>query len=285
VTPLATAALVAVIAAFAPARLDSPVADAAMRRDPARVRQLLRQGADVNAAQGDGMTALHWAATHGDADLVRTLVTAGARLEASTRNGSYTPLQLAAREGHAVAVEALLRSGANARATTSSGGATALHFAAGQGNPRAVAALLDRGALVNAREGMWDQTPLMWAAAYNRVAAIEVLVPRGADLKAVSKVENIPERDRADRAALQARNRRVAALKAAEQPAGRGAAPPPPVVSLRDLGFGPLVGDTAPVRGKNWPPGTTVGKVAQEAIAGLRERVGDGPRPGKPNGR
>jgi hypothetical protein len=47
---------------------DAPVADAAMRGDGAKVRLLLKQGADVNAAQGDGMTALHWSASRGDAD-------------------------------------------------------------------------------------------------------------------------------------------------------------------------------------------------------------------------
>lgn len=47
-----------------------------------------------------------------------------------------------------------------------------------------------------------------------------------------------------------------------------------------------LLADTAPVRGKGWPAGTTVGKVAQEATAGLRERVGGGTPPAaKPNGR
>ena len=44
---------------------DTPVADAAMRGDIEAVRSLLRDGADVNAAQGDGMTALHWAADQG----------------------------------------------------------------------------------------------------------------------------------------------------------------------------------------------------------------------------
>jgi ankyrin repeat protein len=41
---------------------EAPVADAAMRGDVEAVRALVKQGADVNASQGDGMTALHWAA-------------------------------------------------------------------------------------------------------------------------------------------------------------------------------------------------------------------------------
>ena len=66
--------LAVLIGAGAP---DAPVADAAMRGDVDAVRQLLREGADVNAAQGDGMSALHWAAEHGDPELtehqIRTL--------------------------------------------------------------------------------------------------------------------------------------------------------------------------------------------------------------------
>src|SRR5687767_4151765 len=83
------------LVAFTAPPPESPVADAAMRRDAAAVKVLLKQGADVNAAQGDGMTALHWAALHGDADLARMLIYAGARKEAVTRNGTYTPLHIA----------------------------------------------------------------------------------------------------------------------------------------------------------------------------------------------
>ena len=107
---------------------ESPVADAAMRGDSAKVRTLLKQGVDANAAQADGMTALHWAAARGDAAEVKVLVFAGARLESTTRNGSYTPLHLAARAGRAAAVLSLLEAGANPNAATSSGGATALHM-------------------------------------------------------------------------------------------------------------------------------------------------------------
>ena len=206
---------------------DSPVADAAMRGDTARVRVLLKQGADVNAAQGDGMTALHWAATRGDANQIAMLVYAGARLEASTRNGNYTPLHLAARGGRATAVKALLKAGANPKAATTAGGATPLHFAAAIGSSEAITALLEAGAEVDDRESAWGQTPLMWAANYDRVDAVKLLLSRGADIRAISKVENIPERERADAQQRSLRNRRVAALAQAESPpgAGRGATP------------------------------------------------------------
>ena len=55
----------------------SDIADAAMRGDGAAVRALLARKADVNAPQGDGATALHWAVYRGDKELVRVLVRAG----------------------------------------------------------------------------------------------------------------------------------------------------------------------------------------------------------------
>ena len=197
---------------------DAPVADAAMRRDGAKVKLLIKQGADVNAAQGDGMTALHWAASHGDVDEARMLISAGARVDAMTRNGNYTPLHLASRAGNAAVVKALVESGASVNAKTTSGGATALHFAAGQGSVDVIGVLLNKGAQVDARDGAWNETPLMWAAAYNRVDALRALIKRGANVALASKVEDIPAREKADRAALTLRNRRIAALKAAEQP-------------------------------------------------------------------
>src|SRR5215213_9823610 len=109
------AAVFASIAAAPPPSSDAPLADAAMRRDTAKVRVLLKQGADANAAQGDGMTALHWAATHGDADEAKMLIFAGARLDAVTRNGNYTPLHVASRSGNTSVVKALLDAGANAK--------------------------------------------------------------------------------------------------------------------------------------------------------------------------
>jgi len=206
---------------------ESPVADAAMRGDSAKLRVLLKQGADANAAQADGLTALHWAAARGEAALVRMLVFAGARLETTTRNGSFTPLHLAAQAGRGTAVRALLEAGANANAVTSSGGAAPLHLAAQQGNVEAVNALLEFKAKVDATEAAYAQTPLMWAATYDRVGAIQALIAKGANIEAVSKVENMSDREKADRASNALRNRKVAALKSAENPQALPAAGTP----------------------------------------------------------
>ncbi len=227
-TSLAAAALFSA-ATVAP---EAPVADAAMRGDTSAVRELIQQGADVNAAQGDGMTALHWAASRGNSRLTSMLLFAGARFNAKTRNGGYTPLHVAAKAGRSGPIEVIVKAGADPNATTTSGGATPLHLAVGSGDDSSVAVLIRGGATVDLREGAWEQTPLMWAAAYNRLGSISLLLAAGADIKAMSKIEDTPAREKADRAANIQRNRRVAALKAASQPlptpgAARPAAPTP----------------------------------------------------------
>ena len=103
----------------------SPVADFAIRGDRDAVRTLLQQGADVNAAQGDGMTALHWAGELGDAEMAEMLVYAGANVEAETRIGHYTPLHVACRTGNAAVAEILLEAGSDAMARTMPAGSTA----------------------------------------------------------------------------------------------------------------------------------------------------------------
>ncbi|HVB37563.1 MAG TPA: ankyrin repeat domain-containing protein, partial [Vicinamibacterales bacterium] len=184
---LSLVAVVCVMVPLSAAPSDSPVADAAMHHDAAAVKALLLQGGDVNAAQGDGMTALHWAARDGNVELVQMLVYAGANLEATTRLGGYTPLHLAARDGRAEVVDALLNAGARAKATTSSG-TTPLMLAAAAGNTAAVTALLHHGADVNARETAKGETALMFAAAADRVDAINVLLQHGADTKVTTTV-------------------------------------------------------------------------------------------------
>jgi ankyrin repeat protein len=195
-TALGTLMLTAMLHAAASA----PVADAAMDGNRDAVKALLKQAADVNAAQGDGMTALHWAAMKNDADLVQTLLYAGANAKATTRIGAYTPLLLAAKSGNAEVIDPLVKAGADVNAATSNG-TTALMFAAASGNVTAVQALLERGADANAREAVRGLTPAMFAAASNRAAVIDLLAKKGADLKATSKVTDLAALSR-DPAAL-----------------------------------------------------------------------------------
>ena len=188
-------------AALSAAPTVTPVAEAARSGDLQAVRSLLAQGEDANAAHGDGMSALHWAAERGDAKMAEALIHAGATVDAVTRIGHYTPLHVASTAGRAAVVELLLASGANATAATSTGGVTALHLAAASGSVAAIAALLDHGAEVDAREKAWGQTPLMFAAARDRVDAIRTLLARGADPDVASKtVDLVADRRLADEA-------------------------------------------------------------------------------------
>ena len=196
--------------------LNSPVADAAERGDLDAVRRLLRDGADVNAPQGDGMTALHWAAERDDAPLCDVLLHAGARADAGTRIGHYTPLHLAARAGSVAVVERLLEAGGDPNATTTNSGAAPIHLAAASGDPRVVEALVAGGADVNAREGAWGQTALTFAAAANRVAAIKALLAAGADPAIPAHVVNVEERADADAAAERRLNEFIAAFREKE---------------------------------------------------------------------
>jgi ankyrin repeat protein len=167
----------------------SDVADAAQSKDAAAVRKLIKEGADVNGAQGDGMTALHWAALNGDADLASLLLYAGANVGAKTRIGGYTPLHLAAQIGHAQVIAPLVAAGSSVTAATATG-ATALMHAAHSGSTDAVRILIENGADPNVTETANGQTALMFAAAADRIDVVKLLIARGADLHVTSRVED-----------------------------------------------------------------------------------------------
>ncbi len=197
------AATMLLLAATSPAA--SPLADAAMRGDVESVMRLLRTGASVNAAQGDGMTALHWAAERGDLRLATAIIAARPNLKAVTRIGAYTPLHIAAKSGNAELVAAIIKAGSDVKSLTSSG-ATALHFAAKAGNPAALSSLLDAGADVNARESVWGQTPLIFAAEYNRADAVRTLLARGADAALRTRMQSVTDDAAREQAATKRRN-------------------------------------------------------------------------------
>ncbi len=157
------------------------LADAAEQRDKARVRALLATGVDVNAAQVDGTTALHWAAYQDDSETAALLVKAGANVNALNRYG-LPPLSVACTSGSGSVAKLLLAAGADPNATMKSG-ETPLMLAARSGNLDAVKALLVHGAKHDARERK-GQTALMWAAAEGHADIVRALVEAGADVKA-----------------------------------------------------------------------------------------------------
>jgi ankyrin repeat protein len=193
--------------------VDAQVADVAMNGDVAGVRQALRDGADVNLPQGDGMTALHWAAENGDLETLQMLIIAGANLEAVTRIGDYTPLHVATEAGHGKVVHALLEAGANVEARRAFAGTTPLHLAAAAGSVSSIDALVSFGADIDAREDEWGQTPLVFAASRNRVEVVEALLAKGADPSITTKVLQLSRRAEQDLLAREARNAMMRTLR------------------------------------------------------------------------
>ena len=132
---------------------DAPLADAVQRGDKATMLSLLAKQVDVNAAQGDGATALHWAVYVNDADTTAVLIRAGANVNALNNYG-VTPLGLASKNGNAAIIEQLVKAGAdpNDPLHAVNAGETPLMLAARSGQVEAVTVLLTVGANINANE-------------------------------------------------------------------------------------------------------------------------------------
>ncbi len=173
--------LVTLLVSAGPARANqSPLADAAERKDRAGISALISEKADLNAAQPDGMTALHWAVYQDDLETAKLLVNAGANVKATNAYG-VSSLPLACMNGNGEMVELLLDAGADPNATLN-GGETVLMTAARTGQPGAVEALLKHGADVNAKE-RHGQTAIMWAASDGNAEVVRMLLKAGAEFR------------------------------------------------------------------------------------------------------
>ena len=192
-------AIAALCVAFAAitAGAGSDVADAARRGDIGAVRKLIAAKADVNAAQIDGATALHWAVHRGDVEMTDALLRAGAKVDAANRVG-MTPLAMAAIYGHPSLVDRLVKAGADVKAR-GLGGETMLMYAARNVRPDVIRLLVEAGAEVNARETLRGTTALMWAAEQKHPEAVAALLAAGADPSLKSGGAGLPRNYMAQR--------------------------------------------------------------------------------------
>ena len=213
---VAVAAIVWIGAAGYPTGAGSDIADAAQRGDRATVRALLQKKLDVNAAQVDGATALHWAIHRLDVELADLLLARGASVSAKTREG-VTPLAMAAQHGHGALIARLLAAGADAK-ELGVNGETMVMFAARAGSADAIKVLVAAGADVNARERLRGTTALMWAAEQRHPDAVTALLELGADPAIRSGGAGVPRNYMAQRVNVrvvnEARERRLRAQAA-----------------------------------------------------------------------
>ena len=181
---------IAIAGVNAIAATDLRLIQAARNRDLESVRALLKQRApgsvDVNAVQGDGSTALHWAVHRDDLAIADLLIRAGARANAANDLGT-TPLHLACTNRSAPMVERLLTAGADANAALLNG-ETVLMTCARAGDANAVKTLLAHHADVNAKEREHQQTALMWAVAQRHPDVVQLLIDAKADIRARSLI-------------------------------------------------------------------------------------------------
>jgi ankyrin repeat protein len=175
----------------------SEVADAAQKGDRAVVQKLIASKADVNAAQVDGATALHWAIYREDVELTDILIRAGANVKAVNRAG-VSPLAMASLYGNPALIDRLVKAGADAK-ERGPNGETMVMFAARNGNPGAIKLLVEAGADVNARETLRGTTALMWAAEQKHPEAVKALLAAGADPAAKSGGAGLPRNYMANR--------------------------------------------------------------------------------------
>jgi cytohesin len=203
-----------------PSSLDAELIQAANLGDGAAVRQLLQKGANIEARDEYGATALTLAAHYSNAEVVKLLLDKGANVEAHDKYGSAA-LPLAAEQGKTDVVNLLLEKGANIEArdqydstpllravfgghpetvkvlidrhanveAQDKGGRTALLLAVQGKNREIVNLLLESGAKINAGG---EKSPLLWAVRQNNTDIVKVLLDKGANPEVVDQDGAMP---------------------------------------------------------------------------------------------
>jgi len=197
--------------------------EAARHGDIASVQALLDKGADVNARDERGCTALMWASMFGYREVAQALLDKGAdvgyTLKSASQNGHLEIVKAllmkgadvrrdggeslirASENGHLDIVKMLLAAGVDVSSPCRDGGESlnggeSLIRASVNGHLEIVKVLLDQGVYVNTR-GRFDrwQTPLLWAAANGHVKVVEFLRAKGGETFIPDVEGNLHSRD------------------------------------------------------------------------------------------
>lgn len=162
----------------------TPLMSAVDSGQVAKLTLVLSESVDVNVETANGRRALTIAAGLGFPSGVKSLLKAGAKVDAGSP--AFTALTQAVRAGSVAAVKLLLDAGANPNRSAKDG-RLPLMLAARGGHDEVLRVLLDKGADVNGRNADDGSTALMWAANNGYRSIVEMLIEGGADPSIVAK--------------------------------------------------------------------------------------------------
>ena len=145
------------------------------------VELLVAAGADVAVVDDYEESAMHWAGEQGHAEVIRTLVRAGANCNQTDWSGK-TPLWVSCFNGQLGSVTALLDAKADVNQALTDDGITPLFIACQGGHGSIVEALLGQGADVNQATTNDGATPLYIACLKHHTSCVQLLVRARADL-------------------------------------------------------------------------------------------------------
>ncbi len=171
-------------------RLNNYLLEASAKGEWQKVEALITEGADKDAQQGDGSSALHLAAHGGHVEVIKVLLAAGADKDPENIYGSR-PLDRAVFAGHIDVVKTLLAAGAKKQIKNLYDGNTALHSAAGVGHVELVELLLAEGADKEAEDNLRSRS-LHKAAQAGRLEVVQILLKVGAEIDAQDWLGNTP---------------------------------------------------------------------------------------------
>lgn len=161
----------------------TPLMYAAAIGSPEAMQLLMDKGADVNAKNTFGSTALIRAAA--DQRKAKMLIDRGADVNAASKLG-HTPLLIAAMsDPSAATVKLMLAKGANIRAMDNAK-KTALYMAANGNDMETIRLFVEAGLDVNAADNT-GQTPLMNAASNQNLVAVKLLLSKGANVNLATR--------------------------------------------------------------------------------------------------